>query len=156
MKTLKSRDHMRGAANDHHVATARARSAIRKRVRELSVELFLIGDGERATGLLSRVTWVLAIGVDISLQDRSAAARGAEVQSTLYTVLQLAIEGGRWRADQADRIWVSMHQACELMVEHPQAALAAQPQAASLAACVRAASRRSAGCNVALRRRAAH
>lgn len=92
MKTLKSRDHMRGAANDHHVATARARSAIRKRVRELSVELFLIGDGERATGLLSRVTWVLAIGVDISLQDRSAAARGAEVQSTLYTVLQLAIE----------------------------------------------------------------
>ena len=145
MKTLKNRDHVRGTVNDHHVAAAMARSSIRRRIHGLSVELFLMGDGERAAGLLSRLAWVVGMGMEISLRERTAAPLAEELSAALRIVLRLSIDGGRWRADQADRLWVAIHQVCALMLRHPAAAVAAQKEAASLAECVRAVSCRSAG-----------
>lgn len=132
-KTAGRRHHRRADPSSHPVATAVAANRMRNHLRTVGIELFMTGDGERATGLLSHLGWIVGLGAEIAAQTSPGSEIAERQLTVLRNLVQMATEGSSWRAALAEPIWAAALEANELLVKHPAKGLAIAPSADYLA-----------------------
>lgn len=136
-KTAGRRRLQRPNTSAHPVAIAIAANRMRNHLRTVGIELFMTGDGDSATGLLSHLGWIVGIGAEIAVQTAPGSEIARRQHMVLRNLVHMAADGCTWRAALAEPVWAAALEANDLMVKHPTVGVAVAPGADELAERIR-------------------
>lgn len=111
------------------IAVAMAKHKMRSHLRTISIEIFLLQEGEFAKGLIAHIAWVIGLGAEIAAQTNPGSAQAKRLHSMLRNVVQLAIDGCTWRVELAEPIHQASQAAGDLLMKHADLAMACVPDA---------------------------
>lgn len=83
------------------VGLAVARQKLKAYMTELHVKVYLTDDGAQDLVLLSRLAWVLGMGLQLAHAYRPGTPEVKQIHAALRALVQLRMDGGHWPAAQA-------------------------------------------------------
>lgn len=101
------------------VATAMAIHRMRTHMRTIGISMFMTADGEKATGLVSHLAWIVGIGAEIAASTAPGGDLARRQHAMLRNLVQIAVDGCAWRMALAEQLWAAAQEAHGLMVKHP-------------------------------------
>ncbi len=132
-KTKRRQQASRANPHANPVAIAMAAARMRSHLRTVGIELFMTGDGEQATGLVSHLAWIIGMGAEIAANLMPGNDVAKRQHMVLRNLVQIATEGCTWRSSLAEPVWDAALEANRLLMAHPTIGLAVQAGADSLA-----------------------
>jgi len=85
----------------------------------ISTRAYLADDGERDVEMLAVLAVLLGIGAEIGINVDEDAPQTRRMHAALRTVLQMSVDGGRWRASQAKVLHEAAALATAAFKAHP-------------------------------------
>ena len=79
-------------------------------MRKISLKVYLTDDGEHSPHLLASLAFALGVGAGVAVSLAPDEPETRRIHAALRTVVQLSVNGGHWKANQAK----ILHEAAEL------------------------------------------
>jgi hypothetical protein len=118
-------------AHRHPVARAIAVQRIRSHLLDLRVHMQVLEHGEHCHAVLADAAWLVGLGTELALAVQHPSLR--RMHGTLRGLVQIALEGYRWKAHMKQPIDEALQLAHDLLIEHEALAWQLLPGAEYLA-----------------------
>ena len=79
-------------------------------MRKISLKVYLTDDGEPCANLLASLAFALGVGAGVAVSLAPDEPETRRIHAAMRTVLQMSVDGGHWKANQAK----ILHEAAEL------------------------------------------
>lgn len=118
----------------HPMGRAVAKARIASKLRELLIHVHILAEGEECSLLLADAAWVLGIGTEVALAVHGPGSTDTRrLHGTLRGLVQLALEGYRWKPYLTAQLDEALQLSSRLLVEHEGLAFDVMPGAEFLA-----------------------
>lgn len=96
---------------------------MRKTLGDIAIKGHMTQDGEKAPILIAEYAFVIGLGAEVSMAMNDDESRTRRLHSALRTLVGMSVDGGKWQASQAARMYEFAVESNKLAIDNVDLAL---------------------------------